>query len=153
CRAGDYELLRIDKQDVNGTCYIPTLFGRLHTIIKFFHEYGGPRAERIAEYNLQYSETPIFVVQAYIAEFFTEDESGREIIVAVDDVLAKRYKGKDHDVVWSRFFTKSASAFDSYADVRGALQAIDSMASTGNRAPNEGSLLERAPACFLQRSN
>ncbi|KAI4292981.1 hypothetical protein PAPHI01_2255 [Pancytospora philotis] len=136
CRVGDYELLKIDKLALENAGCPSGAFSNLCAIIKFFHDYGGPRAASIAGYDLHYSDTPVFLAQAYAAEFFSEPGRGREILEAVDEILARRYDGGDLDVMWNRFFTVEANPLDSYSDTFEALRVVDSLALSEYRSPN-----------------
>ncbi|KAI4292983.1 hypothetical protein PAPHI01_2418 [Pancytospora philotis] len=149
CRVGAYELLKIDKYALEDAEYPPDLFSSLCTIIEFFHEYGGPRAADVAGFGLHYSDTPSFLAQAYIAGFFSEPKLGRELLVAVDRILARRYKDSDFEAVWKRFFTKGPNPFDIYINVFEALDAMGCLTLRRYLFPDDEVTLDEGDRAFF----
>ncbi|KAI4292009.1 hypothetical protein PAPHI01_1283 [Pancytospora philotis] len=82
--------------------------GATLAVVEFFVKYGGVRATQVAGYGLHYSESPSFLIQAYICEFFEGTEDVMDVICifeAAKEIVAMLPAGDSGAQQRPRFFT------------------------------------------------
>ncbi|KAI4292321.1 hypothetical protein PAPHI01_1595 [Pancytospora philotis] len=88
-------------------------------VMEFFVEYGGNNASRVAGYGLHYTDSPSFLIQAYICEFFEESEDVIRIFKAAKEIIARLPAGDASVQPGPRFFTTDTEYVRSYGEMAG----------------------------------
>ncbi|KAI4292086.1 hypothetical protein PAPHI01_1360 [Pancytospora philotis] len=87
--------------------------------VKFFVEYGGNNASQAAGYGLHYTDSPGFLIQAYICEFIEGKEDVVCIFKAAKEIVARLSAGDPSAQLRPRFFTTDADYVYSYGENAG----------------------------------
>ncbi|KAI4291884.1 hypothetical protein PAPHI01_1158 [Pancytospora philotis] len=94
-------------------------------VVEFFAKYGGNNASRVAGYGLHYTDSPSFLIQAYICELLEKQEDVKRIFEVAYEVIAKLPAG-DPDVRHEpRFFTADGDHVSTYEARYGLLSRAE----------------------------
>ncbi|KAI4291883.1 hypothetical protein PAPHI01_1157 [Pancytospora philotis] len=96
-------------------------------VLKFFVKYGGNNASRVAGYGLHYTDSPSFLIQAYICEVIKNKATLVCILKAAKEIVARLPAGGPSAQLRPRFFTRDADYVRRYgrtAGYRGLAEAV-----------------------------
>ncbi|KAI4291188.1 hypothetical protein PAPHI01_0462 [Pancytospora philotis] len=101
--------------------------------VEFFAKYGGNSAGQVAEFGLHYTDSPSFLMQAYICEFLESSEDVRCIFKAAKGIVAKLPVNSSCGQPQLRFFTKNADYADAYRASCDALSDVEAVFDGSHR--------------------
>ncbi|KAI4291041.1 hypothetical protein PAPHI01_0315 [Pancytospora philotis] len=86
--------------------------------VEFFVKHGGERAGQIAGYGLHYTDSPSFLIQAYVCEFIEDRDiaAGTGIFEAAKEIVAKLPANSYAAHRGQRFFTKDRNYVGAYLE-------------------------------------
>ncbi|KAI4291548.1 hypothetical protein PAPHI01_0822 [Pancytospora philotis] len=93
----------------------PTVDGDALTVFRFFDNFGGRNAAGVVAYGLHHTDSPSFLIQAYVNECIGCEEDAVEIFKAARAILAELCDSDTNEPLWERFFTQNAALVQSYA--------------------------------------
>ncbi|KAI4291651.1 hypothetical protein PAPHI01_0925 [Pancytospora philotis] len=88
-------------------------------VVKFFVKYGGNNADQVAGYGLHYTDSPSFLIQAYICEFIGSHRAAMQIFEAAKEIVAKLPAGDPSVQLRSRLFTTDVDYVRGYRGIAG----------------------------------
>ncbi|KAI4293311.1 hypothetical protein PAPHI01_2585 [Pancytospora philotis] len=100
-------------------------------VVEFFVRYGGVKASEVAGYGLHYTDSPSFLIQAYICECIEDSDVGMRIIEAAKGIVAKLPAGDFGAQLGQRFFTTDRGCVDAYAGSYGSLSHVEAVFDGG----------------------
>ncbi|KAI4290874.1 hypothetical protein PAPHI01_0148 [Pancytospora philotis] len=93
-------------------------------VVKFFAKYGGRRAKQLAGYGLHYTDSPSFLIQAYICELSTMHDI-IPILAVARRIVAYLPVGRPSAQPRPRFFTNDTEYVQAYTARYDALMYVD----------------------------
>ncbi|KAI4291039.1 hypothetical protein PAPHI01_0313 [Pancytospora philotis] len=100
----------------------------MRAVVNFFVEHG---ATNVEEYELDYTDSPSFLIQAYLCEYANDDAFIGEVFSCVGAFLAEMYSGIELDAARCRYFTADKKLVGEYSEKYGVLTEIDKISSRG----------------------
>ncbi|KAI4292085.1 hypothetical protein PAPHI01_1359 [Pancytospora philotis] len=94
-------------------------------VVEFFAKYGGNNASRVAGYGLHYTDSPSFLIQAYICELLEKQEDVKRIFEVAYEIIAKLPAGDPDVRQGPRFFTANADHVSTYEARYGLLSRAE----------------------------
>ncbi|KAI4293084.1 hypothetical protein PAPHI01_2358 [Pancytospora philotis] len=98
----------------------------MRTVIEFFAKHGATKAE---EYGLHYTDSPGFLIRAYLCEYANDGAFISEVFDCVDAFLAEMYSGTELDAARSQYFTTDEKLVGEYSEQYDAFRQIDKINS------------------------
>ncbi|KAI4291404.1 hypothetical protein PAPHI01_0678, partial [Pancytospora philotis] len=112
---------------------LDTLSGRkmlyieeVQEVVNFFVEHG---ASNVGEYGLDYTDSPSFLIQAYLCEYANDSVLIGEVFGCVDAFLKEIYSGAELDAARDRYFTTDDKLVKEYSEQYDAFRQIDKINS------------------------
>ncbi|KAI4291187.1 hypothetical protein PAPHI01_0461 [Pancytospora philotis] len=94
-------------------------------VVEFFARYGGVKAKQVARYGLHYTDSPSFLIQAYICELLEKQEDVKRIFEVAYEVIAKLPADNSDVRQGPRFFTANGNAVSAYKARYGLLSRAE----------------------------
>ncbi|KAI4293310.1 hypothetical protein PAPHI01_2584, partial [Pancytospora philotis] len=107
---------------VKKTLYIE----EVRTVVNFFVEHG---ASNVGEYGLDFTDSPSFLIQAYLCEYANDSVFIGEVFGCVDAFLREIYAGTELDAARDRYFTTDDKLVKEYSEQYDAFRQIDKINS------------------------
>ncbi|KAI4293096.1 hypothetical protein PAPHI01_2370 [Pancytospora philotis] len=98
----------------------------MRTVVEFFAKHG---ATDVEEYKLDYTDSPCFLIRAYLCECANDDAFISEVFDCVDAFLAEMYSGTELNVARSQYFTTDKKLVGEYSEQYDAFRQIDKINS------------------------
>ncbi|KAI4292576.1 hypothetical protein PAPHI01_1850 [Pancytospora philotis] len=102
-------------------------------VVEFFAKYGGNNASRVAGYGLHYSDSPSFLIQAYICELLEEKEDAISIFGAASEIVSKLPAYDSDKWQGPQFFTANGNQVSTYKGRYGLLSKAERVFSRMQR--------------------
>ncbi|KAI4291650.1 hypothetical protein PAPHI01_0924 [Pancytospora philotis] len=94
-------------------------------VFRFFGNYGGNKVGEVESYGLHYTDSPSFLIQAYLSESIECEEDAVEVFKGAREILVKlRDGGFNGKSLWERFFTDSGELAWTYGPGYAAISEI-----------------------------
>ncbi|KAI4293318.1 hypothetical protein PAPHI01_2592, partial [Pancytospora philotis] len=135
---GERALLKLRLKIDNDTWTKPLYIEEVQTVVDFFVNHG---AADVEEYGLHYTDSPGFLMQAYLCEYASGGAFISEVCDCVDALLAEMYSGTELGAVRDRYFTTDDELVREYSKNYALFTMIDEIYSrsgfpfTGSNMP------------------
>ncbi|KAI4291191.1 hypothetical protein PAPHI01_0465 [Pancytospora philotis] len=93
-------------------------------VLRFLSNYGGKNVSKVEACGLHYTDTPSFLIQAYISESIGSKEDAVGLFRAAREIVAKLCDGDTNAPLWQRFFTTDRMLARNYAPGYAAVSEI-----------------------------
>ncbi|KAI4293317.1 hypothetical protein PAPHI01_2591 [Pancytospora philotis] len=123
---GESSLLRLRLKIDNDTWTKPLYIEEVQTVVDFFVNHG---ATDVEEYGLHYTDSPGFLIRAYLCEYANDGAFISEVCDCVDAFLAETYSGNELDAARGRYFTADEELVREYSKQYALFTKIDEIYS------------------------
>ncbi|KAI4292984.1 hypothetical protein PAPHI01_2419 [Pancytospora philotis] len=94
-------------------------------VFRFLDSYGGKNLSQVEAFGLHYTDSPGFLIQAYVSEIIDSEEDAAGVFAAASALLENMRVAESNRPLWERFFTTDEASALSYSARYAALSEID----------------------------